>query len=529
MSHERLPKGIYKVGARYDVRLQYDGKLFRASEQSLENAVNILTDFRSEIKNRKAQKEINNHENITKINTDDTPDEYILYGILYDKKYKLWKSEIKKDKVLYKLGSFQSQYEAAKAYNMKAIELYGDQAKLNILTKIPLRNTEKNIVDYAQIDEDEFNKVSRYNWSKVGNYAIGTVSGKRILMHQFIMGKAPKGQVIDHKDKDGLNNTKSNLRFATFSENSQNRDKKDGSTSNYIGVIWHTSHKKWVAWSSTTYLGCFDDEEEAARKYDTYTFIKHGPDSATNNLVNYEDIKDIDIESLLCKRNRDLPKYIYPKRDKFEIKIKYNKQEYRAFADTLNSAILKLKELQLDIEELKKVDEELHQAKEITRNEKDIAIIPIYDDVGNITDHAMVSDDKWHECMKFRWSKNSNGYAQGAVKQQLIRLHRFITGAQEDELVHHQDNNKLNNTDENLKHVDHSTNNHAKSKKKNATSNYHGVWYIKKGDKWGVEIAKDGHRYRLGTYKTEIEAAEAYNKKAIELYGDHAKLNVFDN
>jgi hypothetical protein len=38
-----------------------------------------------------------------------------------------------------------------------------------------------------------------------------------------------------------------------------------------------------------------------------------------------------------------------------------------------------------------------------------------------------------------------------------------------------------------------------------------------------------GFRYYLGLFKTEIDAALAYNKKALELYGDNAKLNIIED
>jgi hypothetical protein len=69
-------------------------------------------------------------------------------------------------------------------------------------------------------------------------------------------------------------------------------------------------------------------------------------------------------------------------------------------------------------------------------------------------------------------------------------------------------------------------NNHCKTKKKDASSQYFGVWYEKKGDRWTSEIRKDKVRHYVGSFKTEIEAAKAYNKKAYELYGEDAKINV---
>lgn len=57
------------------------------------------------------------------------------------------------------------------------------------------------------------------------------------------------------------------------------------------------------------------------------------------------------------------------------------------------------------------------------------------------------------------------------------------------------------------------------------TSKYKGLHWDIVTRKWRVEITKDGKRYKLGRFKCEIEAAKAYNTKALELYGSEAKLN----
>jgi len=61
-------------------------------------------------------------------------------------------------------------------------------------------------------------------------------------------------------------------------------------------------------------------------------------------------------------------------------------------------------------------------------------------------------------------------------------------------------------------------------KVKNKISQYVGVAKGYKG-KWDAGITHQGVFYRLGSFKIEIEAALAYDKKALELYGENAKLN----
>lgn len=389
---------------------------------------------------------------------------------------------------------------------------------------IALRDKNKKIIDHAKVDIEDFENVNKYKWRKLDGYAKGKVDDKDILLHQFIMGTPPKDHLIDHIDNDRLNNTRANLRFATKGQNSQNRAKKDNCTSKYKGVIWHSIAKKWIVWSSTIYLGSFDDEDEAGRKYDTYSLLKYGEHAKTNNLVNYEDIKHIDINTLLCNRDRDLPKNISRKRNSFSVAITYKKKLYNSVQPTLELAIAKLEEFKKQIETLKEEELNNNNGREIMRNEQGIAIIPIINNKGKVVDHATVSDEYWHECMLYRWYKAHN-YCMSSINGKITNIQRFIMKPPEDKIIDHIDNNRLNNVKENLRIVDHTVNNHNRVKKANATSQYFGVSRF--GDKWRSEIRKNNIKYNIGKFDTELEAAKAYNQKAKELYGDQAKINIF--
>lgn len=66
---------------------------------------------------------------------------------------------------------------------------------------------------------------------------------------------------------------------------------------------------------------------------------------------------------------------------------------------------------------------------------------------------------------------------------------------------------------------------HQGIKRKNSTSIYMGVSYNKKTTRWTSCIWKDKKRYGCGIFSDEIEAAKAYDKKVLEIYGKDAKLN----
>lgn len=96
---------------------------------------------------------------------------------------------------------------------------------------------------------------------------LGDWRGPRVRMHQIITGE--KG--IDHRDADGLNNHRSNLRKCTDAENQQNTGGQGG-TSPYKGVSWDARKRHWrVAFrcgGRFHFVGYFEDEVEAAMAYD---------------------------------------------------------------------------------------------------------------------------------------------------------------------------------------------------------------------------------------------------------------------
>ena len=141
---------------------------------------------------------------------------------------------------------------------------------------------------FAMVDDRDFECISKFKWfaHKRENtfYAERhvTINGRDIIqkMHQFIMGDNPLKMDIDHRDGDGLNNQRSNLRFCSRSENSMNRRSQRNSSSIYKGVGWHKGCKKWMAYIQVdgvlVHLGYFIIEEDAARSYDVMCIKHHG-------------------------------------------------------------------------------------------------------------------------------------------------------------------------------------------------------------------------------------------------------------
>lgn len=129
------------------------------------------------------------------------------------------------------------------------------------------------------VDDDMFEELSKHKWyahleHKIWYAARGTeIKDKKTLIyiHRAIMN-AQAGQQIDHRNNDGLDNRRCNLRFCTRSQNQQNGRGKSQHTSKYKGVSWYKKDKKWGVKIGTKYkrlfLGYFDNEIEAAKVYD---------------------------------------------------------------------------------------------------------------------------------------------------------------------------------------------------------------------------------------------------------------------
>jgi len=138
----------------------------------------------------------------------------------------------------------------------------------------------------------------------------------------------------------------------------------------------------------------------------------------------------------------------------------------------------------------------------------------------------------------YKWYQNvgsSTTYARTRLKGKTVLLHRLIMRVEDfprSICVDHIDHNGLNNTKENLRITDNRGNsqNARKGKSSKNTSEYKGVSKHpqKKKRPWQATIYPPEGKKRkpLGYYKTEMEAAQAYNKAATELFGEFACLNV---
>lgn len=138
--------------------------------------------------------------------------------------------------------------------------------------------------NYVALVDDEDGQLARFKWSasvyhrKDGTkrvYAVrqDPVTKKQLTMHIEIMGSHGE---IDHRNGNGLDNLRDNLRPCTRSQNNANSLKRSGKSSKYKGVHFHRQCRKWNLQINKKHLGLFVEEVDAATAYNFHAQELYG-------------------------------------------------------------------------------------------------------------------------------------------------------------------------------------------------------------------------------------------------------------
>lgn len=140
-------------------------------------------------------------------------------------------------------------------------------------SRIPLRRTDGSVRAYAVVDPEDFEQFGSFRWCLTGGYAVRSVwrDGKPfgLILHREILGLSRgDGHIVDHINRDKLDNRKVNLRVLTPEASLQNTSSRARSSSRYRGVRRSRSGR-WEARAQMDkkfhYIGTFDLEIDAAK------------------------------------------------------------------------------------------------------------------------------------------------------------------------------------------------------------------------------------------------------------------------
>jgi hypothetical protein len=138
--------------------------------------------------------------------------------------------------------------------------------------------------------------------------------------------------------------------------------------------------------------------------------------------------------------------------------------------------------------------------------------------------YALVDAADYEWLSQYNWHFQ-NGYATRQERRKTIYMHRQILAPPKGMIVDHINHNKKDNRRTNLRVCTRRQNILNQSAKRTSVSRFKGVEYRKDRGKFYARIRFHGKRLWLGTFTDEIEAARAYDAKAVELFGEFAHLN----
>lgn len=131
----------------------------------------------------------------------------------------------------------------------------------------------------------------------------------------------------------------------------------------------------------------------------------------------------------------------------------------------------------------------------------------------------------------FTWRLHTNGYVYADRFCWRIALHRLIAGPRERETVDHANGDRLDNRASNLRIATSSQNSANRGpdrRRAGKSSKYKGVSWNRERQHWRAYVHINGKTKPLGSFSEEREAARAYDRAAIDAWGEFARLNNVD-
>jgi hypothetical protein len=145
---------------------------------------------------------------------------------------------------------------------------------------------------------------------------------------------------------------------------------------------------------------------------------------------------------------------------------------------------------------------------------------------------ALVDDADYEALSHWSWSIHDNGRQMYAKRRSnvaghdnVVKMHRQLMLPDPGQVVDHINGNGLDNRKANLRIASKSNNGANRSKTIVNTSGYKGVFWHAQTRKWLVKVKRGGRQHYVGIFSDPIDAALAYDARAIELFGEYARPN----
>lgn len=169
-----------------------------------------------------------------------------------------------------------------------SLEVDGGRAQVTVLAAIQTREIPLTQGKVAIVDAADYELLAAFKWfaerQKHTYYAsrnyVRSDGKRRVLRMHCAILTAP---LVDHRNGDGLDNRRSNLRSADRRGNGANASLSSRNKSGFKGVSWHKETGKWRADLGGKSLGLYDDPKEAARAYDVAAKEQFGEFARANH------------------------------------------------------------------------------------------------------------------------------------------------------------------------------------------------------------------------------------------------------
>lgn len=139
--------------------------------------------------------------------------------------------------------------------------------------------------------------------------------------------------------------------------------------------------------------------------------------------------------------------------------------------------------------------------------------------------YAYVDAADYEWLNQWTWSTYDDGYIVRYEKRTKIFMHRLIMQPPKGKVVDHIDANRANNCRFNLRICTRQENMRNNRKKSRTSSSFKGVGYVKHRHKFYARIWFESENRHLGYYDSAADAARAYDRAAVECFGEFARLN----